>query len=132
MAETRRRKAGAINRSILGLLGRTGLPLSANAIVQELAALGERICPSQAFRALARLCDDRLIHRVELVNGYVAGQPGQTINLVCDGCGKVARVAAPDLFRDLATLARHAGLIPGRLVVESTGLCGQCGIADRQ
>lgn len=125
MAELRR-EYGVINESILTLLEREGRPLSGHAIVRQLALAGNYIAPSQIFRALKRLLAERLVQRIELVNGYAVGRPDETLSLVCRECGVVQRVSAPVLFDQLEALARGVGTAPDRLVIESTGRCARC------
>ncbi len=88
--------------------------------------MGRLVYQSQVFRVLRQLGDQRKVHRVELLKGYIVNGPEEVIDLVCNACGSWTRVTAPALFGELAALALREGMNTRRLIVESTGLCAGC------
>ncbi|KPC53370.1 Fur family transcriptional regulator [Amantichitinum ursilacus] len=88
------------------------------------------LTPPTIYRALEFLETEGLVHRLDVVNGYVACQQhdhgAQTLFLICPCCGKVAEARSEDsgyFFRKL--LADNGfGEAPPHLEVKA--LCGAC------
>jgi len=95
-----------------------------------LARLGAGAKPPTVYRALDFLVAHGLVHKLESLNAYVGcprphrAHEGQF--LICEGCGTVDEIDAPDLLRELGRHAAAAGFAPGRQTVEVHGLCQAC------
>ncbi|MFP1633371.1 Fur family transcriptional regulator [Zhengella sp. ZM62] len=106
-------------------------PLSAYAILDMLRESGFR-APLQVYRALEKLVDLGMVHRLESLNAFVACRhPGcdshETIAFaICDRCGHVAEISDEDLTARLRAIAGAAGFQPAKSVVEIHGLCRDC------
>jgi Fur family zinc uptake transcriptional regulator len=98
-----------------------------------MASRGPRPAPITVYRALDFLEAHGLVHKIESRNAFIActhpheGQPAAM--LVCEQCGLVAELAAPQVFATLESAARTQGFSVHRSVVELTGLCAACGKA---
>ncbi len=95
-----------------------------------LALLGAGAMPPTIYRALDFLVAQGLVHRLESLNAYVgcprprADHEGQF--LICEGCGVVDEIDAPELVREVSQRAGAAGFAPRRQTLEVHGLCLQC------
>ena len=71
-------------------------------------------------------CTSEIIDR----NAFVAcshphdGQPAAL--LICEDCGAVAELDAPEAFATLNSKAHAQGFRPVRAVIEMSGHCGHC------
>jgi Fur family zinc uptake transcriptional regulator len=110
----------------VNLLSRAGRPMSGLALTVELGVIGHRVFSTQVFRSISQLCDRKKIHRVELMNSYMAGEPREVANLVCRACGSLAQIPVPSAFDELEVLALQQGMRVRRSIVEFTGLCEEC------
>ncbi|WP_417424749.1 Fur family transcriptional regulator [Hoeflea sp.] len=116
---------------VFGALSRAEGPLSAYTILDQLRDDGFR-APLQVYRALDKLVETGMVHRLESLNAFVAcSHPGcdshQTIAFaICETCGKVAEISDEALESRLRELAREDGFTVKRAVVELRGLCAAC------
>jgi Fur family zinc uptake transcriptional regulator len=106
-------------------------PLSAYSILEQLADAGLR-APPQVYRALEKLIDCGLIHKLESINSYVAcqhhhcGSHQVTSFAICDSCDRVSEIIDVEFERKLHGLAENVGLKPKHSTVEIHGLCNHC------
>lgn len=106
-------------------------PLSAYAILDQLRSNGFR-APLQVYRALDRLVDLGLVHRLESVNAFVACRHPEwdthemAAFAICEVCGGVAELANDKLARQLRTLAKEAAFTPRTSTIELRGICAAC------
>ncbi|MGV8937034.1 MAG: Fur family transcriptional regulator [Allorhizobium sp.] len=122
------------NQSLVyGALEGADGPLSAYTILDRLRDHGFR-APLQVYRALEKLLEFGLIHRLESINAFVAcSHPSQdccghgTVAFaICNACGQV------DEFHDHAIDDRLAGWARGKhfkaekTTIEIRGLCRTC------
>jgi len=116
---------------VFGALSRAEGPLSAYTILDQLRDDGFR-APLQVYRALDKLVETGMVHRLESLNAFVAcSHPGcdshQTIAFaICETCGKVTEISDEALENRLRQLAREDGFTVKRAVVELRGLCAAC------
>jgi Fur family zinc uptake transcriptional regulator len=116
---------------VMGALAQAGGPLSAYTILDQLRGEGFR-APLQVYRALDKLVEFGLVHRLESLNAFVAcshqgcESHAMTAFMICEKCGKVAEIADDPLAARLRSLAAAAGFTPGRTTVELRGACSQC------
>jgi Fur family zinc uptake transcriptional regulator len=115
---------------VLACVAQSHAAVGAYDIIERMAARGPRPAPITVYRALDFLMAHGLIHKVESRNAYVAcshahdGQPAAL--MVCQDCGLVAELDAPDVFEALRAQARAAGFKAERTMVELAGTCGPC------
>ena len=116
---------------VFGALSRAEGPLSAYTILDQLRDDGFR-APLQVYRALDKLVESGIVHRLESLNAFVACRhPGcdshETIAFtICEKCGKVAEISDEALETRLRKLATEDGFTVKRAVVEMRGLCADC------
>lgn len=121
------------NQSLVyGALSNNDGPLSAYTILDHLREHGFR-APLQVYRALDKLVEFGMVHRLESLNAFVAcRQPECDTHesvafTICETCGQVEEVADSTLAGHLKTLAREAGFALKKSTVELRGLCRACG-----
>jgi Fur family zinc uptake transcriptional regulator len=120
-----------LRRRVLEALGGSHSPVGAYEIVERLSKNGEAVPPMSVYRALDFLVTERLVHRIESKNAYLAcnhGHDGSEVVmfLLCERCGTVAEVASRALGRDLGEAARSVGFDTRTPVLEISGLCENC------
>lgn len=115
---------------ILRTLRSAKAPMSAYALLDALR--GDRIkAPTTVYRALSRLIEDGVVHRVESLGAYVACKcrshaPGATVLTICRDCGHVEELPDIDAVQRLHVNAARAGFQVDATVVELTGRCVSC------
>lgn len=119
---------------VMGALSQSESPLSAYTILDQLRDDGFR-APLQVYRALDKLVEFGLVHRLESLNAFVACRhPGcdahQTIAfMICETCGQVNEISDPSLADRLKQLASKAGFALKKSTVELRGICCNCQVA---
>ncbi|MEF2071853.1 Fur family transcriptional regulator [Consotaella aegiceratis] len=116
---------------VLDALAKEGVPLSAYAILDRLRDDGLR-APLQVYRALDKLLDYELVHRLESLNAFVAcAHPhchaSRMIAFgICETCGQVWEFS-DDVVRDrLMAWAESNQFRPSKTTVEIKGTCASC------
>lgn len=128
MSETKLTKNQSL---VLGVLESHQNPLSAYSILDQLTDAGLR-APPQVYRALEKLIDYGLIHKLESINSYVAcqhrhcGSHQVTSFAICDSCEHVSEIINAEFDKTLHGLAENVGLTPKHSTVEIHGLCNAC------
>ena len=114
---------------VLESLVAAGTPLSAYAILDVLRPRGLK-APLQIYRALNRLVERGLVHRLESLNAFIACRHGEgdrmAVFLICQRCGMVDEQDAPALQVDIAGIARSHNFARESVVLEIKGLCRRC------
>ena len=116
---------------VLSVLEESSIPLSAYTILERLGEHGLR-APPQVYRALDKLLDLGLAHKLASMNRFLACQHTQcgshqvTSFAICDGCEQVSEIINTEFERQLNSLAKDVGLQPTRSTIEIHGLCDQC------
>jgi Fur family zinc uptake transcriptional regulator len=116
---------------VFGALSRAEAPLSAYTILDELRDDGFR-APLQVYRALDKLVEIGMVHRLESLNAFVAcSHPGcsghETIAFaICEACGHVTEISDAALETRLTELARGDGFTVKKAVIELRGVCTGC------
>jgi Fur family zinc uptake transcriptional regulator len=117
-------------RDVLGCVARSHSAVGAYDIIERMAEQGTRPAPITVYRALEFLLAHGLVHKIESRNAFVAcshsheGQPAAM--LICETCGTVAELDAPEIFAGLKSAADAQGFTGHQTVVEMTGLCSTC------
>jgi len=128
-----------IRRRVLEALYKATRPLGAYDLAEGLgdgsggglASRGRRVAPITVYRALDFLIEQGLAYRLASLNAYIAssqacGGHGSTALLICEGCGLVSEVSAPELSEALSKLHKNHAFTPYSRVLELTGRCGHC------
>ncbi|WP_299867234.1 Fur family transcriptional regulator [uncultured Hoeflea sp.] len=116
---------------VMGALTNSDGPLSAYTILDQLRDHGFR-APLQVYRALDKLVEFGLVHRLESLNAFVACRhPGcdghQTIAfMICESCGQVNEISDGILTKRLKALADEASFALKKTTIELRGLCRSC------
>jgi Fur family zinc uptake transcriptional regulator len=106
-------------------------PLSAYDILDRLRGDGLR-APLQVYRALDKLTERGLAHRLESLNAFVCcadahcHDTGTIAFAICEACGKVEEFAEPAIAQKLKNWSRSSGFRPSRMTVELHGICKAC------
>lgn len=107
------------------------VPLSAYTLLDELRDDGFR-APLQVYRALEKLMEIGIVHRVETLNAFVACNEtnctkSKTIAFtICQTCGDVTELTDPALSSSLKKLAKSQGFEAKQSTIELRGLCKAC------
>ncbi|MEM1048851.1 MAG: Fur family transcriptional regulator [Pseudomonadota bacterium] len=119
---------------VFGALSEADGPLSAYTILDRLRDKGFR-APLQVYRALDKLVEFGLVHRLESLNAFVACRHPQcdsheTIAFtICDRCNQVEEITDPSLAKRLKQLADRSGFILQKSTIELRGTCQGCAVA---
>ncbi len=128
------RQGQRIQKEILVILRQHLTPRSAYDVLGELRQISPKIAPPTVYRALAALTLHGRVHRLESLNAFIACQCDQHQNAsilsICDDCGTVEESVAPDILKELSSIAAQSGFAPSRHVIEVHGLCASCGTGD--
>lgn len=116
---------------VFAALAEAAGPLSAYTILDQLRDAGFR-APLQVYRALEKLLEIGLVHRLESLNAFVAcRQPDCEIHsttafTICATCGKVGEIADPAFTSQIEALAGQTGFALKKSTVELRGTCSAC------
>lgn len=116
---------------VLGALTGTPKPLSAYDILDRLRGDGLK-APLQIYRALDKLVERGLAHRLESLNAFVAcadshcHRKGLIAFAICADCGKVEEFADPVIEERMGGWARSTGFKVERTTMEIRGRCAGC------
>ncbi len=115
--------------AVLGVLRAAGKPLSAYQILDQTAGEGVR-APPQVYRALEKLIEFRLVHRIESLNAYLFCDHGphaeEVAFAICDRCGTVTEIPMKRIAPALSKSATESAFRLSEAHVEMHGLCGLC------
>jgi len=116
---------------VLETLQQANGPLSAYALLDRLREQGFS-APTQVYRALERLTEHDLVHRLETLNAYVpCAYPGNCQHdfrafAICDICGHVDEFADTDLRRCLGRWINSNAFSLHNSTIELRGECATC------
>ena len=123
------RPLNAKEELVLAALRKLGKPTSAYGLIEELKAEGIK-APPTVYRALGRLIEGGLVHRLESLNAFVACTHAHSQDAVafavCDDCGTVTEFESEQLSQILADWARKAGFGLRQKTLELRGRCSSC------
>ncbi|HVX80806.1 MAG TPA: Fur family transcriptional regulator [Devosiaceae bacterium] len=117
------------------LVGATG-PLSAYGILDRVRNDGIK-APLQIYRALDKLVELGLAHRLESLNAFVAcahandHHEGLAAFAICESCGHVDEFADPVVEERLQAWSEATGFKTERTTIEIRGHCKECVAAGR-
>lgn len=117
---------------VLDALAHAEGPLSAYTILDRLRGAGFR-APLQVYRALERLQEYGLIHRLESLNAFVAcagphchEQEGIAAFAICERCGQVSEFSDEGVEARLTDWTQAHGFRPAKTTIEIRGRCADC------
>ena len=135
MSKKSKQSPGLTNKQalVMNLLGKTKGPLSAYAILDQLHDSGFR-GPVQVCRALEKLMELGLVHRLESLNAFVACQQRTfdhqskktIIFTICEICGSVQELVNTGLEHLVRSLEKDIDFLTNRSVIELKGICSTC------
>ncbi len=108
-------------------------PLSAYTILHELREHGFR-APLQVYRALDKLVEFGMVHRLESLNAFVACQhpscesenKDTVLFTICEKCGDVQELVNERLVHTFTSLAKDIEFSLKESVIELRGVCANC------
>ena len=114
---------------VFNALTKAAKPVGAYDLLDELREHGIK-APLQIYRALDRLIELRLAHRLESLNAWTtccdADHASAAVFVICDDCGNVEEHIDADLTSSVENIAKRSGFAPKRPVFEIHGQCGGC------
>jgi Fur family transcriptional regulator, zinc uptake regulator len=126
---TKRRSAADQDKIIVEALRGVGRPVSAYELIEQVRAKGVS-APPTVYRALQRLIDDGLAHRLESLNAFVACEhphhSNKAVFAICDSCGTVKEFDSPTAVKSLQTWAGKNDFTVRSMTLELRGRCGDC------
>jgi Fur family zinc uptake transcriptional regulator len=126
---TKRRTAADQDKIIVEALRGVGRPVSAYELIEQVRAKGVS-APPPVYRALQRLIEEGLAHRLESLNAFVAcnhpHHPGKAVFAICDMCGAVQEFDSASAIKTLQTWARNNDFQVRSMTLELRGRCADC------
>ena len=116
---------------VLDALRQAKGPMSAYAILDELRGEGFR-APPQVYRALEKLVEGGLVHRLESLNAFVAcshedcHDTGLVAFAICGQCGLVSEFSDEVVSQRLTHWIAEHQFSNTRTTIEIRGDCGAC------
>lgn len=116
---------------VFGALSRSEGPLSAYTLLDNLREHGFR-APLQVYRALEKLMEFGLVHRLESRNAFVAcAHPhdhshGLIAFAICDNCGQVDEFSDAVVEKQLKGWAGDNAFKLAKTSIEMHGTCANC------
>lgn len=129
------KKKNTSNRELVfAALQKGAKPLTAYELLARLRPYGIS-GPPTVYRALDRLIEDGMAHRLESLNAFVAcagPHHGATaIFSICHDCGTAEEITDLNLSRRIGDWARKRDFGLDRAVLELHGHCSDCGCAKQ-
>ena len=114
---------------VFNALSKAGKPVGAYDLLDKLREHGIK-APLQIYRALDRLIELRVAHRLESLNAWTtccdADHASAAVFVICDDCGNVEEHIDSSLSSNMENIAKQSGFVPKRPVFEIHGRCGEC------
>jgi Fur family zinc uptake transcriptional regulator len=130
---TKRRSAADQDKIIVEALRDVGRPVSAYELIEQVRGHGVT-APPTVYRALQRLIDDGLAHRLESLNAFVAcnhpHHAGKAVFAICDACGAVNEFDSAPAIKSLQSWATSAKFQLRAMTLELRGRCAKCVAED--
>ncbi len=126
---TKRRSAADQDKIIVAALRDAGRPISAYELIEQVRGSGVT-APPTVYRALQRLIDDGLAHRLESLNAFVACKhphhTNKAVFAICDDCGTVTEFDSATAIKALQAWAKSAEFQVRSMTLELRGTCKTC------
>ena len=125
-----------VRRRVLELILAAEQPVRAYALLARLEQERGKLGPPTVYRALDFLLAQKLIHKVETSNAFVACSDVEHSHMsqfvICEDCGATEEIRDDGIAESLRRLGEGRGYAVGRQVVEARGLCPSCRGGARQ
>ncbi|MGH7033166.1 MAG: transcriptional repressor [Stellaceae bacterium] len=119
-----------LRRRVLSLILEAEAPPTAYQLLDRLRKTRKGAVPPTIYRALDFLMEQRLIHKVERLNAFIAcietGHEHPVQFLICGECGRVAEIEDRTATKALQHAAKREGFHLRDAVVEIEGTCAAC------
>lgn len=119
-------------KRVLDALTEAAQPVSAYFLLDQLRGDGFK-APPQIYRALDKLVNLGLAHRVDSLNAFVActGDHADHCHqlsafVICSECGQTVEVSAETISRDVAAMAEAQRFSLASAKIELLGRCENC------
>ncbi len=117
-------------REILSCVAERHSAVGAYDIIELMAKRGARPAPITVYRALEFLRAHGLVHKIESRNAFVACSHSHEDHpaalLICEDCGTVSELDAPEIFKSLEASASKQKFRSLQTLIEISGTCGSC------
>ncbi|WP_280953014.1 Fur family transcriptional regulator [Mangrovicella endophytica] len=116
---------------VLEALTRSDAPLSAYSLLDQVRSHGMR-APLQVYRALERLVELGLVHRLESINAFVAcTHPEDHVHrliafAICTTCGRTEEISDAVIEGRLRNWSKEQSFKLEKATVEIRGTCSRC------
>ena len=120
---------------VFEFLDAAGKPVSAYEILDALREDGLR-APLQVYRALSKLIDSGVVHRIESLNAFVACKHHEcsgtavSIFMLCERCDNVTEAIDTSTAAALTALCAARNFNGTHQMIELTGVCAACQTAQ--
>lgn len=125
----RRRSAADQDKIIVEALRGLGRPVSAYELIEEVRGQGVS-APPTVYRALQRLIDDGLAHRLESLNAFVActhpHHSTKAVFAICESCNAVTEFDSPSAVKALQSWGVEEKFHIRSMTLELRGRCAGC------
>lgn len=106
-------------------------PISAYEIIEQKGVREQGLtAPVTIYRALDKLVEAGLVHRIETLNAFVACDHGPheeaVAFMICDGCRSTVELPAEDCSTLLSGRAASSGFDVDSVKIEVSGRCRRC------
>ena len=105
-------------------------PVGAYDLLDKLRKYGLK-APLQIYRALDRLIELKVVHRLESLNAWTtccdANHESAPIFVICDDCGNVTEHIDSSLNLSLENISKKTGFVTEKPIIEIHGRCCDCG-----
>lgn len=119
-----------LRRQVLSLILEADGPVTAYQLLDRLKQTRKGAVPPTVYRALDFLLAQRLIHKVERLNAFIAcsesDHPHPAQFLICGQCGTVTEIEDHAAAAALEHAAEQQGFHARNTVVEIEGTCAAC------
>lgn len=120
----------ANHRHVYDVLHSSKSPMTAYELLDAVREHGIS-APPTVYRALNRLIEEGLAHRIASINAYVAcSNPHRhhdsAVLAICGKCGSIEELFSPAIFKRLKALAIDRHFRVKHSSIEITGVCGPC------
>jgi Fur family transcriptional regulator, zinc uptake regulator len=124
-----RRERGRTQRLIASALREAQRPLGAYDLMHLLKDEGVS-SPTTVYRALTRLTEAGLIHRLETLNAFTlcanGCHAGSAVFAICEECGAVNEFSDRNVVKHLAEWGKGAAFSIQNMTIELRGICCSC------
>lgn len=113
--------------TVLTLLRAANAPMTAYQIIGRMQSTSGAVAPPTVYRALKGLEKAGLVRRIESLRAWAAATViGSGVVTICDDCGGISTVDAPEVMESLHRKLVATGFSEENRIIEVHGLCEDC------